>query len=341
MILTSSFHSPVLLAEVLEGLSVSPGKKYIDATIGGGGHTDQILKLGGLVLGIDQDIDAINYLKRKYSRLSGIHDAVVAHSSQTASGQKNRPKADQPLAENINNQIGRNLFLAHGNFSNLKKIADKFRFKPVSGILFDLGMSSYQLEKSGRGFSWQRDEPLDMRMDETSGITAADILNSGSNEALYEIFSKYSEELNSGTISRAIFRARTIDGQIKRTIQLVAIIEKELRKIYPSLLPFEFEKIRSGVLSRIFQALRIKVNDEIKDIKLGLSHAIDLLATGGRLVVISFHSIEDRIVKINFKQAGQQDKVRLITKQPIVAQQREIATNYRSRSAKLRIVEKI
>lgn len=304
MILSTKYHLPVLLLEVLDGLKIKKGERYIDATLGGGGYTFEILKRSGIVLGIDADEDAIRYVKNKF-------------------------------------RINKEIFLERGNFADLKKIAEKSGFDKVSGILFDLGMSTYQLEHSGRGFSYMGDEPLDMRMDTRQKITASDIINNYTRGELYEIFSKYAEELHSGAIAAAVLRTRTLKGRIERTETLRAVVEEVLRQVYPSIRRMEFEKVRNGTLARIFQSLRISVNNEIENLKKGLEQAQDLLIQKGRLVVLSYHSLEDRVVKKMFKESDEEKRLRILTKRPITASYAEIKANPKARSAKLRIAEKI
>lgn len=260
------YHIPVLLKEALEALDVKPGKKYIDCTYGGGGHTRAIEKAGGIVLTIDQDPDA---------------QAAVLE-----------------------------------NFAHLKNIAQRTGFSPVAGILFDLGVSSHQLETPQRGFSFNLDAPLDMRMSQV-GPSAADLVNVGSEKELANLFWKFGEE----RASRAIARAIVANRPVKTTNQLAQIILRVRHKTAGD---------RTHPATRVFQALRIAVNDELTSLEEALPQAVDLLEPGGRLVVISFHSLEDRIVK-NFLKTG-----RLI--KPTAE---EIKSNPRARSAKMRVYEKI
>lgn len=294
-------HKPVLLKEAIEGLKIREGKKYIDATVGGGGHTWEVVKRGGLLLGIDRDPEAIERLKLKFKK------------------EKQQLKSKK-------------LILAQGNFANLKEIAGKHDFRRVGGVLFDLGMSSWQIEKSGRGFSYLRDELLDMRLNpQEQKITAADILNQATKEELYEIFSKYAEEERALPVASALVRARPIET----TVQLSSVIERVGGKM--------------GTKARIFQALRIAVNNELENLKKALPQAVNLLEPGGRLAVISFHSLEDRIVKLTIRnypptprlrRRGEIAILRNLTKKPIRPKFEEIQENPRARSAKLRIVEK-
>lgn len=302
------FHNSVLLKETTEALNVRPDGKYIDATFGGGGHSREIIKRGGRVLGIDRDPDAIEFVWENL---------------------KFDPSAD-----------GRNskLKLVYGNFADIKQIAHLNNFDNPDGILFDLGLSSYQIEESGRGFSFLRDEPLDMRMSADSAlgksgskseITAGDIINKASEDELYQIFSKFGEEPASRAISCSIIRARRIKP-IKTTLELAEITSKVVSK----------QKDRHPA-TRVFQALRIAVNSELDNLKKGLAAGFDILGKDGRMAVISFHSLEDRIVKLFFLSQAQTGRARLITKKPIVAGQDEVRNNRRSRSAKLRVIEKI
>ena len=262
------YHIPVMVNEVLEGLQVTKGKRFIDATYGGGGHTKAIREAGGIVLGIDTDPDA---------------------------------KAD-----------------VLGNFRNIEEIAKKNGFEQVDGILFDLGVSSYQLDTGDRGFSYRFPEALlDLRLNQKEGQTAAELLQNISGEGLYEILATYGEEEHSRRIASAIMRARRLHP-IRTTGDLLQFVDKHHA-------------------SQVFQALRIAVNDELNALKEGLKGAQELLKPGGRLVVISFHSLEDRIVKLFLKT----DAWKLITKKPIVPGDEESIINKRAHSAKLRIAEKL
>jgi len=288
-------HIPVLLEDAVAGLNVTKGKRYIDATLGGGGHAGLILQKGGIVLGIDQDQDAIEF---------------VMHS------QESRIK-------------NKELRVTKGNFEQIKKIAEENGFEKVDGILFDFGVSSYQLDNSGRGFSIRREEELDMRMDAEATLSALDVINSYSRDRLIEIFYKYGEEHNAKEIALAIVEKRR-KSEIRTTKELKEICEKishKDAKIHPA--------------TKIFQAIRIEVNNEIEVIKKGVNDAVGLLSPHGRLVVISFHSLEDRVVKQLFETFKRQGLGIVITKKPLVADDTEVTGNKRSRSAKMRIFEKI
>ncbi|MBI2036275.1 16S rRNA (cytosine(1402)-N(4))-methyltransferase RsmH [Candidatus Microgenomates bacterium] len=293
------FHTPVLLPEVIEGLKVRRGKKYIDATLGGGGHGIEIIKMGGRVLGIDVDEEAIGYVKEK----------IKSQPFDFAQGRKSKVKT------------GQDLILVKGNFRDIGEIARTNGFERVAGIIFDLGVSSHQLNRAERGFSFQKEGPLDMRMDKALSVTAADLINGLYKNELIYIFEKFGEERLARRIADAIISARAIK-RIETTGELAAIIEKvspKRGKIHPA--------------TRVFQALRIAVNDELESLERGLLQAKELLEKGGRIVAISFHSLEDRIVKRSF--AGGE-----LLKKPITASVQEIALNPKARSAKLRIYAK-
>ncbi len=290
-----TFHKPVMKEEVIERLQVKDGSRYIDATLGGGGHGFEILKKGGILLGLDHDQDAIEYV---------------------------RTNNEERITKN-------ELVLVRGNFSDIERIARENGFEKVGGVLFDLGMSSYQIEQSGRGFSFSGDEPLDMRMDTKKSLTASEIINNWTEGELYDLFSKMAEDPNSWAVARNIVRARRLDT-IKTTGDLVRIIESAVRN-----------KKQIHKATRIFQALRIAVNQELENLKKGLEEAFGLLQDHGRMVVVSYHSLEDRITKLYFLELERQGKALLIAKKPIMPTLDEIRENRRARSAKMRVVEKI
>lgn len=294
------FHVPVLLKGAIEGLNVRQGGKYIDATIGGGGHSLEILKRGGKVLGIDVDPEAIRYVEEsiKY-QVAGIKS---------------------------------NLTLVRGNFVHLKEISKDHGFTKVAGILFDLGVSSHQLETDYRGFSFNTEAALDMRMDPNLQVTAADLINGLNEGELYELFSKLGEEYHSRAIARAIVRARAIKP-IKTCNELAGIVVKARGG------RGRFD--RTHPATRVFQALRIAVNDELNNLRKALPQALELLEKEGRLVILSFHSLEDRIVKNFFKEQQTEGVLGILTKKPIRPRQEEIRINPRSRSTKMRIAEKL
>ena len=298
----NKYHESVLLKEIIDLLQVKKGKKYIDATLGGGGHTEAILDLGGEVLGIDLDQDASNY-----------------------------------VSEKLNFQISNGkLRLIQGNFKDIDNIARLQRFGRVDGIIFDLGVSSHQIEAEDRGFSFQREGPLDMRMDQRSGqIKASDLLNLLSKDKLYEIFNKFGEEPRAHTISNAIVRTRRVKA-IETSLDLLKIIEG----VY-GMRGQVSDKIRASIAKRVFQALRIFINSELENLEEALPKAINILEVGERVAVISFHSLEDRIVKQSFLNFEKEKLGKIITKKPILPSLEEQKTNRRSRSAKLRVFEKL
>jgi 16S rRNA (cytosine1402-N4)-methyltransferase len=294
-------HIPVLQKEVIRYLNPKPGENFIDATIGGGGHTAAILEKNGpngKVLGIDRDPEILKCLRPDLKHFE---------------------------------QQGR-LILDNNNFVNLKKISEKCNFKRVNGILFDLGMCKWHLEGSGRGFSFQKDEPLDMRYDfEKSCLTAQKIINEWSEEKIERILREYGEERFAKRIARKIAEMREVKP-IKTTFQLKDII---LRAI-----PQKFRRGKIHCATRIFQALRIAVNQELENLKIVLPQALEILEPGAKIVLISFHSGEDRIVKNFFREKSRQRVIEILTKKPIKPTLEEIKINPCSRSAKLRAIQK-
>ena len=303
------YHRPVMADEAVGFLVTCQSGIFIDATAGGGSHTILIaskLDSSGMVLAVDRD-----------------DDAVARTRSQV---------------ENLSSQVR----VMRGDFAKLKELALEAGIAAVNGILFDLGVSSHQLDSAGRGFSYREEGPLDFRMDRRSELTAADVINGYSAEELARIFFELGEEKNSRKIAAAILTARR-KSHLTTTTQLAAAISTVTN-------PRWINK----TLSRVFQAIRLVVNDEIEQLRRGLEAAAELLAPGGRLVVISYHSIEDRIVKnfIRDLAAGhyaapgepteeRKPVLRMITKKPIVPSRDEIRQNPRARSAKLRVAEKI
>ncbi|HZE87045.1 MAG TPA: 16S rRNA (cytosine(1402)-N(4))-methyltransferase RsmH [Methylomirabilota bacterium] len=294
----SKYHISVLLQETLDLLHIQKNKKYIDATLGGGGHTQAILERGGKVLGIDFDQDALDFVKKELL---------------------------------INKQeIRDELILAKGNFKDIDKLASENDFIQVSGILFDLGISSHHVDSAERGFSFQKEAVLDMRMDQDLSVKAGDLINILTKGELYELFTKLGEERFARSISDSIIRARKI-SPIKTTTELATIINRSIPR----------KQTTINGATRVFQALRIAVNDELNNIREALPKALDLLEEKGRIAVISFHSLEDRIIKNQFKEWEEQKRGTILTKKPITASEEEIERNNRSRSAKLRVFEKL
>ena len=302
-------HIPVLVEETIKALAIRPGGHYIDCTLGGGGHAAAISDQsspGGKLLGIDADPEAIKIAR---TRLEAYSDSILLISE---------------------------------NFANLQAICIKYDFFPVHGILFDLGLSSLQLDSNVRGFSFQLDGPLDMRLSPSQEVTAADIINASPEAELAHLIRTYGEEAHSRQIARHIVKERPITT----TRQLAQTIERATRgrrgRIHPA--------------TRTFQALRIAVNRELEHLESALKQAVDLLGCEGRLVVISYHSLEDRIVKQFMRQesrdcicppgtptciCGHIPSLRLVNKRVITPSPIEVQLNPRSRSAKLRAAERI
>jgi 16S rRNA (cytosine1402-N4)-methyltransferase len=294
------YHTSVLLQEAVDLLHVTPGSWYIDATLGGGGHTTEILRRGGKVLGIDADEDALVWAE------------------------------NQLTVQNAKFKVGVDLILARGNFRDIDQLAKEHGINSIAGVLFDLGVSSHQFDTAERGFSLQKQGPLDMRMDQNLKVKAGDLINALSKGELYELFTKLGEERFARTIADNIIRARQIKP-IESTRELAEIIRVAL--------PYAKEKIHPA--TRVFQALRIAVNDELHSLEEALQKSLLLLQENGRIAVISFHSLEDRIVKQQFREWEEQGLVRNLTKKPQTPSEAEVASNPRSRSSKLRGVEKL
>ncbi len=291
-------HIPVLKEEVLEQLTPKRNENFVDCTAGEGGHTFAIIEKtapGGKVLAVDRDGRNIELIGKKAGGL-GLKSRVVARE---------------------------------GNYAEIKEIIEKESFGDISGILLDLGPSSWHIDESGRGFSFKRDELLDMRYNNKEGITAWDIINSWPPEEIELILGEFGEERFAKRITRAIVARRKIK-KIETASDLAKLVERvvpKTKKIHPA--------------TQTFQALRITVNGELDNLEKLLPVAIGLLDKGGRLVVISFHSLEDRIVKSFFREMAKEGKIRISTKRPITPGDGEIRENPRSRSAKLRTAIKI
>lgn len=290
-----SFHKSVLLQNVISFLDPHPGKKFIDGTAGGGGHSEALLTRGAEVLGIDQDPEALEY-----------------------------------ISKNIPKNLQKNLKLIQGNFSDISKIAAQAGFEQVDGILLDLGVSSHQLDEHGRGFSFNYEGPLDMRMDPKLNLTAYDLINNFERRRLHEVIQAYGEEKLAGPIASAIERARQVKP-IRTTIELSKIIEDVYRRCKVS-------KSRIHPATRTFQALRIVINSETLNLEECLPQTGNLIKSGGRLVVISFHSLEDGIVKRFLKG---NDRFQTLTERPIGPSFAETEENPRARSAKLRAAQRV
>lgn len=296
---TTVMHESVLLNEILNYLNPQAGDLFIDGTANGGGHTFAIwekIKPNGKIIAIDKDCNLVESLKLK------------------AKSQ------------------GANIIAVCDSYANIKNIVDQKDFGDASGVLLDLGYSSYHIDLSGRGFSFQKDEPLIMRYDKDlslgSGVTAMDVVNSFPENEIADIIYKYGEEHLSRRIAKEIVVNRK-RKRIETTKELVEIVERAYPKRF-------FRKISPA--TKTFQALRIFVNQELEDLERVLPQIVDILKPGGRAAIISFHSLEDRIVKNFFR--DNKDKFEIITKKPIVPTREEQLENPRARSAKLRIAEK-
>ena len=309
-------HVPVLLKEAIDFLAVKRGGTYLDATVGLGGHSYEIARrLGapGHLIGFDKDPAALAVAQENLAPVVGRQSVVVSESaSERPTTNDQRP--DWPTVT-----------LLHGSFADL---ANDQRPATIDGILADLGVSSLQLGDPARGFSFQAEGPLDMRMNPMSGETAEQVVNHIDERELADVIYEFGEERRSRRIARAIVRSRPI----RTTKQLVEVISAAARSM-------KHERIHPA--TRTFQALRIFVNRELDDLKALLEAAPTVLKPGGRLVVISFHSLEDRIVKDALRDGAKQGWYRLLTKKPVTASEEEIDRNPRSRSAKMRAAEKV
>lgn len=304
-------HISVLLNEAIDYLNIEDGKTYIDATLGFAGHSSKILEKvpNGKLIAFDKDKEAINYSKEKLSK------------------------------------IGNNFEIINTGFINIKEELEKRNIKP-DGILFDLGVSSVEIDDAKRGFSYTKDAKLDMRMNKEESLTAHEVVNTYPKEKLTDIFRKYGEEKHALKIASVIEKEREIKP-ISTTLELVDIIDR----CYPYK-----EKRNTHPAKKVFQALRIEVNNELGELEKALKDSLDLLEIGGRVVVITFHSLEDRICKNIFKEKTKEDEMikgmpnipddllpnfKLVTKKPIIPSKEEVEYNKRSKSAKMRVIEKI
>jgi 16S rRNA (cytosine1402-N4)-methyltransferase len=307
---TLANHIPVMTREVLAGLNVRPGGRYIDATLGGGGHALAILEAaqpGGTLLGIDRDADALDAARRKLER------------------------------------FGDDVQFARGDFADIASICEQFSYAPVHGVLLDLGLSSLQLEDAGRGFSFQSEGPLDMRFDQRQELTAAEIVNEYSEKELANVISEFGEE----PMARRVAKRIVAERPLRTTTELARVVEEAVggrvrRQSHPA--------------TRTFQALRIAVNRDLLSLAAALPQAYGLLGDHGRLVVISYHSLEDRLVKELFRKesrdcicppkqpvctCGHKAALREISRSAVKPSPEEVAANPRSRSARLRVAERL
>ena len=306
-------HRPVMLEECIEGLDIRPEGVYLDGTLGRAGHSREIAKRlsTGRLICVDRDQEALDAAQERLA----------------------------PWLDKVE--------LVHSNFDQVDRILDKLSLPGVDGMLFDLGVSSPQLDDGSRGFSYMADAPLDMRMDREEGLTAAEVVNSWPQEELRRIISQYGEERFASQIAGAVVRRR-VDRPISTTLELVEVIR--------SAMPPKALREKQHPAKRTFQAIRIAVNDELASVDRMLQRAVPRLNRGGRLAVITFHSLEDRIVKTGLAGfargctcppdfpvcvCGRTPDVKLIHKKPILPSEREIEENPRARSAKLRLAEKL
>jgi len=286
------YHEPVLKNEVIANFQVREGKKYIDCTLGDGGHTLEFLKRGASVMGIDVNAESLN-------------------------------RASERIKEE---GFSSNFIPVLGNFKKIEYLANAHDFSQVDGVLYDFGYSSYQLDDSEIGLSFQKDKPLDMRLDDNLGVTAADLVNALPEKQLADLIFKYSQEKFARKFAKAIVNARNLK-KIETTKQLADILANQS--------PLGYEKGRIHPATRTFQALRIVVNDELENLVQSLPQASRLLLPGGFFIVISFHSMEDKLVKQFSHSAG--PNIKMLTKKPLVPSEEETSRNMRSRSSKMRV----
>ena len=289
-------HIPVLLNEVLDLVCIKREGTYIDCTVGEGGHSEAILEVihpKGFLVGIDCDESVLETTEGRLKKFVG------------------------------------SFKLVHDNFFNIIDICNRLNIKAVDGIILDVGISSYQIDNPERGFSFNKDGPLDMRMDRSSNLTAQSLINNSSYDELTKIFFEYGEERYSRKIASKIIAERN-KRPIQTTFELVSTIKKAI----------PFRRYRIHPATRVFQALRIAVNNELVNLSKTITDGFSLLKKEGRMAIISFHSLEDRIAKNKFKEFKIEEQARIITKKPLTATKEELNRNIRSRSAKLRVIEK-
>ena len=306
-------HISVLLNESVDALGINPDGIYVDGTMGGGGHSEAVvsrLSPKGMLIGIDRDTEALEASKKRLSAFDNVR-------------------------------------YAHNNYKNVKDVIEEYGIDAIDGAVLDLGVSSYQLDCKERGFSYMEDAPLDMRMNRQNSKTAYEVINTYSEKELADIFFKYGEEKFSRKIA-AIIADRRKDKPVETTLELVDIIKAAI--------PERFRQKGSHPAKRVFQAVRIEVNGELEDLRYALDNFFDVLKPGGRLSVITFHSLEDRIVKNAFNDyatgctcpkdfpicvCGKKPRGKVITRKPVLPTDEECEYNKRSKSAKLRVVEKL
>lgn len=295
------FHIPVMVKEVLGHLDLGPGKTIVDATIGTGGHAKAMLQRimpGGRLIGIDRDRESLDIARERLSDFSSACEFM------------------------------------HGNFVDLDSILKELEIKKIDGILFDLGISSYQLSEPERGFSFQYDGPLDMRLDRTSYISAYDLVNNLNEEEISSLLWTFGQERWHNRIARFLVEERQKQA-ITTTEQLSSIVIKAIPAKY------RYRHYRIHPATRTFQAMRIAVNRELETLETAIDKAVGLLDTSGRICVICFHSLEDRIVKFGFRKAASMGLIKIITPKPLTPTETEVRENPLSRSSKLRAAERL
>lgn len=293
------FHIPVMPSEVVNYLNLGPGKVIVDATVGTGGHSLEIIRQimpAGKLIGIDRDEESLAVARARLSAYAGACEFVYA------------------------------------NFVDLDRILEELNIKKIDGVLFDLGVSSYQLQNPSRGFSFQYDGPLDMRLDRNSNISAYDLVNNLNEEEISSLLWTFGQERWHNRIARFLVEERERHA-ISTTEELSRIVVKAI--------PPKYRHYRIHPATRTFQAVRIAVNRELETIETAIEEALGFLEKSGRICVISFHSLEDRIVKFAFRKAAAQGLVRIITPKPLVPQRTEVKENPSSRSSKLRVAERL
>jgi 16S rRNA (cytosine1402-N4)-methyltransferase len=295
------FHIPVMLNEILSYLNLGPGKTIVDATIGTAGHSIEIIKRilpAGKLIGIDRDGESLEVARNRLSDYQG------------------------------------SLEFVHGNFCDIDNILNNLGITKIDGVFFDLGISSFQLDNPQRGFSFQQEGPLDMRLDRSSFISAYDLINNLTQDEISTLLWSFGEERWHNRIARYLVKERE-NHPISTTLQLTTIVMQAIPPRY------RYRHFRIHPATRTFQAVRIAVNRELETLQLAINKVVPFLREGARICVISFHSLEDRIVKLSLRKAAQERMVHLITTKPARPAQGELDNNPSSRSAKLRIAEKI
>lgn len=298
--MAQEYHIPVMLNEVLEYLNLTPGKIVVDGTLGTGGHSYHILKKilpGGRLIGIDRDSESLKIARQRLS------------------------------------EFGSSVEFVHSSFSDIDGILKNLNINGIDCLLLDLGISSYQLDDPGRGFSFQNEGPLDMRLDQNSYISAYDLVNNLNEDEISDILWSFGQERWHNRIARLVVEERQ-RHPISTTSELANIVVQAIPYRY------RHKYYRIHPATRTFQAVRIAVNRELETLEAAINKAVGLLNPGGRICVISFHSLEDRIVKLNFKKFAAEGKLKLITAKPLTPSEQEISENPSARSSKFRVAEK-